>query len=383
MVQTFGLRTRITAGIGVLIVLLGAGACDDGPLPYDLGGESTEEGNRGEAMFRAIQPEVMKACGACHEQDGTADVPFLGDPVTNDPDPYVAITSWEGIIVRDPESSVLITYPRYGQHSAGPTDHLLEEKLLEWLAEEARALEDKTEDKPTIPPFSPVVPGMNIIYLDPLGPDFEGMAVIFKTEEHTATTLSLYELEVHTTSEHGLRFEHPLFTVYPKDSDEGEPDPIDSFSNVVQKIDAGQSAPLGPGATILVNWQHDGRLSLNFEEIATTDPVVEEGDPPCVALDAFEANARGPLLQSCLSCHGGADQAATNAVDMSALETNAAAACGQIRLRINPEDPPASPIFITTDPSGGSAHRFKFENDASAFNAFRSAVSIWIQAEQP
>jgi len=381
MVQTFGLRTRITAAIGVLIVLLSA--CDAGPLPYDLGGESTEQGNRGEAMFRAIQPEVVKACGSCHDVEGSAELPFLGNPVTNDPDPYVAITGWEGVIVRDPDNSLLITFPRYGQHSAGPTDPVLEKKLLEWLAEEAKDIDDKTDDKPTIPPFTPVVPGLNVIYLDPLGPDFEGMAVIFKAEELTPTSLSLVELEVHTTAQRGLRFEHPLFTVYPKDDDEGEPDPIDSFSNVVQKIDAGQAAPLGPGATILINWQEGGRLSLNFEEIATIDPPAEEDTGPCVALDSFEQNARGPLLQNCVTCHGGDNPTANNAVDMSELETNPATACGQIRLRIDPENPDASQLFITTDPNGSTAHRFKFEGDINAFNAFRSAVSIWIQAEAP
>lgn len=382
MVQTFGLFTRIAAGIGVLLFC--AGACDSGPLPYDLGDESSEPGNRGEAMFRAIQPEVIKACGSCHDEDGSAELPFLGNPVTNDPDPYVAITGWEGVIVDDPESSLLITFPRYGQHSAGPTDPVLEKKLLEWLAEEAKAIDDNTEDKPTIPPFTPVVPGLNVVYLDPLGPDFEGMAVIFKTEELTPTSLSLSELEIHTTAERGVRFEHPLFTVYPKDEDEGDPDPIDSFSNVVQKIDAGQSAPLGPGATILINWLHDGRLSLNFEQIATIDPPVEEPtESPCVALDAFEQNARGPLSENCVTCHGGDNQAAKNAVDMSELDTNSAAACGQIRLRIDPENPDASQLFLNTDPSGSTNHRFKFGDDINAFNAFRSAVSIWIQAEAP
>ena len=52
-------------------------------------------------------------------------------------------------------------------------------------------------------------------------------------------------------------------------------------------------------------------------------------------------------------------------------------------LPVNPDNPAQSQIFITTDPNGNASHPFKFGGNVNAFNAFRSAVSIWIQAEAP
>jgi hypothetical protein len=103
-----------------------------------------------------------------------------------------------------------------------------------------------------------------------------------------------------------------------------------------------------------------------------------------VALLAFEDNAAGPLTQSCRSCHDGGNNAtATNAVDMSDLGSDSAAACGQILNRVDLDDPPASQLFVTTNPGGNASHPFKFGGNQTAFNNFVSAVSAWIQAESP
>jgi hypothetical protein len=175
--------------------------------------------------------------------------------------------------------------------------------------------------------------------------------------------------------------------VYPVDSPEGDPDPVDSFSNVVQDVEAGETAPVGPGTAILINWVSGGKLSLNFEIAATIDPTGGEGGNslslgPCGALEEFEANARAQFSQNCASCHAGTNETATNAVDMTEIDTDAAQACGQIRNRVNPSNVNASQIFVNTDPNGNASHPFKFGGDINAFNDFRSAVSIWIQAEQ-
>ena len=78
---------------------------------------------------------------------------------------------------------------------------------------------------------------------------------------------------------------------------------------------------------------------------------------------------------------GGNGQASA-ALDMSELANDAAKACAQVKNRVNPADPPASQIFITTNPNGNAAHPYKFGGIADTFNNFRSGLSIWIAAEQ-
>jgi hypothetical protein len=145
---------------------------------------------------------------------------------------------------------------------------------------------------------------------------------------------------------------------------------------------------LGPGTVILVNWQKDARLSFAFEKIelvTPADPDAGDGGNPaggCKDDAAFDANAKVNLQQRCLGCHGGGNGQATAAMDISELPTDVAKACAQVLNRVNPADPPASQIFITTNPNGNAAHPFKFGGNADAFNTFRGDLSIWIAAEQ-
>jgi hypothetical protein len=68
-------------------------------------------------------------------------------------------------------------------------------------------------------------------------------------------------------------------------------------------------------------------------------------------------------------------------VDMSKLQTDSVAACAQILFRVKPDDPPASQVFIVTDPGGNAAHPFKFGGNAANFDAFRTEIVKWIEKE--
>jgi hypothetical protein len=201
------------------------------------------------------------------------------------------------------------------------------------------------------------------------------------------TTLELSNIELHPTSKAGLHVVHPLFVMYPV-SAAPMPDPVDSFSNVDQTFEMGESGTLGPGTLVLVNWQRDARLNLAFETIEAILPAMEDagdgGTPTggCKDVQAFIDNARVPLQQRCFGCHGGGNGQASAALDMSALVDDAAKACGQVKNRVNPADPPASQIFVTTNPNGNAAHPYKFGGSADTFNTFRTGLSIWIAAEQ-
>jgi hypothetical protein len=352
------------------------------------GGVGGAEVNLGEQMFRELEADFVSECASCHKVGGSADTPFLGDPETGNPDPYDAVTSWPGAITADPKLSVITSWPNEGLHTGPPPSSDLEARLEAWLAEEAKAVEAIPNDSKTIPPFKPIVPGFNAVYLDPLGSDFAGMAVTFQAEELTANSLSLTTMQVHPTAQKGIEFEHPLFTVYAPGSSEGDPDPVDSFSNVSQSVEPGSVASLGPGTVVLTNWVSGGKLSLNFEVASVIDPLGGEGGAggggpmgPCMALMAFTDNAEGPLDNNCTTCHGGNNTSATNAVDMSDIGTDASAACGQILNRVDLNNPAQSQLFITTDPNGNASHPYKFGGNAGNHDNFVNAVSQWITAE--
>lgn len=352
------------------------------------GAGGAENVNLGEEMFHELEADFVSECASCHKIGGSADTPFLGDPETGDPDPYEAVTSWPGAITADPTRSIILTWPEEGLHTGPPPSGDLRARLEAWLAEEAKAVSEIPDDTKTIPPFKPIVPGFNAVYLDPLGEDFAGMAVTFQAEELTGTSLSLTTMQVHPTAQKGIELEHPLFTVYAPGSTEGDPDPIDSFSNVSQSVEPGTVAPLGPGTVVLTNWVSGGKLSLNFESVSVIDPLGGEGGAgggmttgPCMALMAFSDTAEGPLDNNCTTCHGGNNAAATNAVDMSDVGADASAACGQILNRVDLNNPAQSQLFITTDPNGNASHPFKFGGNAGNHDNFVNSVSQWITAE--
>lgn len=375
------------------------GGCDDGTGPQQLvlatssgsgGSDGGGSPNLGEEMFRALEADLVKECGTCHKLGGLADTPFLGDPDSKNPDPYDVMTSWPDFIVKDWATSLLLSWPASGSHGGSSPSEALTAALEAWLEEEAKAVEDVSDAmSPTIAPKKPIM-GFNSLYLDALGADFTGMAITFWAEELTDKSLALTEIQLYPTPKLGLKFEHPLFVVYPIGTIDGEPDPIDSFSNVGGEVEAGKPSIVGPGTLVLNNWKKGAKLSIAFDTLDVVDPAGGGGgmgagggtvdDGPCKALDAFTAEA-APALSPCLGCHGGGNGAATNAVDMSDLDNDVSSACGQILNRISLKNPPQSQLFVTTNPQGGASHPFKFGGNTNNFNNFVNAVTKWVQAE--
>lgn len=383
----------LLAGVGLAWSDAGCGT-EDSPLLLSSSSTTTSVGsggaggggavaNQGKELFDALEPILVKECGPCHTTGGPADTPFLGDPDSKMPDPYTTMTSWPGFLVKSSAKSRLLTHSSSVEHKGTKPSDALVGALEAWLTEEAKAIKDVSkEELPTIPPFKPIVLGFNAVYLGALGENFDGMAVTFLAEELTPSTLSLTEIEVHPTSKFGVKLTHPLFTVFPSGSVDGDPDPVDSFSNVVLELAAGQAGLLGPGLVVLANWKPNARLSLAFETALAVDPngTVDPNATPCTALDSFKTNA-APKFTPCFACHNGADGAANGAVDMSELMSNPGHACGQILNRVNQMSPAKSQLFVTTNPSGAATHPFKFGGSAANYNAFKSSVTLWINDE--
>jgi mono/diheme cytochrome c family protein len=342
--------------------------------------------NKAEELFAAIETEIVKTCGACHEPGGLADTPFLAPS-----NRYQSMVSWPGFVKKNSAESLLLTYSVTGGGHSGTNldadivDPGLKAGVVAWLEEEAKAIAEPLPDVgPSIEPFVPIL-GFNAVYLGPLSPELEGMALTFNANELGTQSLEITQIEVHTTSKLGIHVVHPLFVVFPSGL-EPDPDPVDSFSNVDQSFDPGTAGELGPGTVILTNWKPKAKLSVAFELIekidnSITDGGMDGGTSGCKDVASFKANAEPLFTQRCSGCHSGGNSQAKGALDMSALNTDSEAACVQIRYRVKPSDPPASQIFVTTNPQGNAAHPFKFGGDQGNYNTFVAGTSIWIAAE--
>jgi hypothetical protein len=393
----------VAAGAFALGAATVAGACTPAPTTIDLGtggsGGGAAEGsgggsggataNHGKELFAALEADFYTACGSCHDAGGIADTPFLAGP-----DIYATISSWPGLVVKDPKESKLLTYPVAGpQHTYKKLDSAMYKDTLypaieAWLTEEAKniVVTEKADAGKSIEPFAPII-GFNAVYINALGDEYTGMALTFNAVQLDEHVIELDDLEVHPTAALGVHLVHPLFSVFPVGK-ESDPDPVDSLSNVDQSFEAGQAAALGPGTLILTNWQAGAKLAVAFQKIEPIMAEVGDGGSEggttggCKDVTSFNDNAAGLLKNNCVTCHGGNNPQAKGAVDMSQLTSDAAAACAQIKNRVSPASADQSQLFITTDPGGNAAHPFKFGGDNGKFDAFKQSVSQWISAEK-
>lgn len=353
-------------------------------------GGTGDTGPTARELFTKIEPDLTVVCGKCHAAGGSADVPFIAGETVDER--YTSITAWPGIVVSDPNLSILLTHPGEPSHGGGeapPMPPKLEPLVHDWLAAEAKSLPEGDSDiGPTITPFKPLVGGaFNTIYLgDSLGDAFEFMSISFNAEALGGTSaeptmLRLANLTVHTVAGKPLHIVHPLFTVY-YPAEKPDPDPIDSFSNIDQTFTIDGDPTLGTGEIVLTNWRKGAYLGVAFQIIEVYGGTPGEGGS-CKDLATFTAQVV-PAMQTCMSqCHGGKNLQAKGTMDLSELNLPMPeAACIQVRARITPGDPETSQIIRMPDPAGIEVHNYKFLGDLNKYNEFKTKVTPWIMAEQ-
>jgi hypothetical protein len=364
------------------------GSGSGGPVAT-TGGGTGETGPSARDLFAEIEPDLTAVCGKCHKAQGSADAPFIaGDNVD---ERYTSITAWPGIVVSDPNLSILMTHPGEPSHGGGEAPDVpakIKPQVLEWLTAEAESLpEGESDICPSVKPFKPLVGGaFNTVYLGELGPDFEFMSISFNAEALGGTTaeptmLRLANLTVHTVAGKPLHIVHPLFTVY-YPAEKPDPDPIDSFSNVDQTFTIDGNPKLGTGEIVLTNWRKGAYLGVAFQIIEVYGGTPGAGGT-CKSLPTFVAQVV-PAMQTCMSeCHGGKDPQAKGTMDLSELNlAMPEAACIQVRSRITPGVPETSQIIRMPDPAGFEVHKYKFLGDITKYNDFKAKVTPWIMAEQ-
>src|SRR5262249_7001573 len=96
------------------------------------------------------------------------------------------------------------------------------------------------------------------------------------------------------------------------------------------------------------NWKPGSKLRIEFQKIETAT-VMDGGGQGCKDVATFQ-NSPAPQMQNmCVSCHGGANQTAQNALDMKALtgQVNYATACQQALTKVTLNNKTQSPIIVT------------------------------------
>jgi hypothetical protein len=353
----------------------GGGGPPPPPDPYEL--------------FLKIEPKLVQTCGLCHKEGGSADAPFIAG--TSPEERYASITAWPGIVIGEPDQSILMTHPDLPTHGGGeapPMPPDVKPGVIEWLQAEAQSLPENTaEIGPSVKPFRPLLGGaFNTIYLGGLGPEFEYMSISFNADAIGGTTaeptmLWVTNITVHTVAALPLHIVHPLFTVY-SPGKPADPDPVDSFSNIDQTFTIDGDQQLGTGELVLTNWKKGAYLGIAFEIIEVYGGNAGAGTG-CKDILSFTTNVV-PAMQTCMmKCHGGTNPQAKGTMDLSELAVMPPeAACIEVRARINPAEPDKSQILQVTNPIENVVHMYKFEGDTNAYNAFKAQVTPWITAEQ-
>jgi hypothetical protein len=370
----------VLAGALASAAFLGAGCgeSNDGAPRPDGGteaGDVTEAQKNAEGLFRALQEELVKTCGGtggiCHVSGQVEDAPrFLA------PDPYVSIKKHRGIIPDDNvvENSSLLTRDEHAGPSLRSTLDLWN-RVRTWIAAEINA-----DPLPTSQAFS-VSLGPNTVDLSGVKEGMSGAKLSFLAQIGGGI-LTMSEMKITAPTARGIRMTSPFFVIVPEkgptisDSENG-------FAGELE-LEPAQTKDLYGGTLLILKWQPTSKLQLSFDKLEVL-PAPDGGTTGgCKSVATFTASAVPAFKidlgggQTCLTCHGGGNDVAVNAMDLTKVDTDDAAACAQARNHINFADRPQSPIIATPtgNANGNPNHPVK-----NAPPSFVSGVLTWIQAE--
>lgn len=184
----------------------------------------------------------------------------------------------------------------------------------------------------------------------------------------------------------GVYMEHLLFVSLPTGKDPF-PDQIDRYFATKLNVKAGATTPLDGGTEDFIGFVPTDNLAIHFKVIQAYKPDTTSTVPTgCKVLPTFKANAQNQLNTNCASCHAGGNATAKAAMDLtgiaSAVDADILGACNQVRSRINFQTTDQSGFYIAPNPAITSNHPFKFGGVAANFTTFKTAMDVWVKAEQ-
>jgi len=362
------------------------GAGGEGGGSTGPGGPITAE----EFFEQELKPDFTASCGNdCHGQGSVA---FLLSGQE-----YSTITTYVStvgvpLILKDPSQSLLLSYPNSDDHSGISWNGLdnLRSRVVDWLELEALNVEEVTILQ--LGPFKPS--GFNVLALDSLGPDFSGVTMTFYSIVHgdPPNALQLTNISIWPPNGFGLRVTNPTFVV----ETNGVELPDTTFHGEPLVFVAPDQVQVDSGELLLTNWEEGSELLVRFQELERlfADSAGNTFDP-CTHVELYaqgvealpinsQVNNPNGLLYCADQCHGGTNGSSpTTVMHLVDLlgEPDLPRACAVTRPFITPTNADASRIVVVTDPSGGSAHPFKFGGNSTSHAAFRDAMAPWINAE--
>jgi cytochrome c553 len=362
-------RLRISAALATALI---AGACA-GDIT-NPGGDSVAIAAAKLKFQKDVRPILDGFCGACHT--GMPNIDFMRPA----PDTRSAMLGWTNLVNLDrPTASGLL---RKGPHSGPALTPDQSAIMLDWIELEVVAAGGEPAEAVETDRLTPV-PGVNAVDLGTIG--LTGSTLTFLYEP-LSTGMYLSDLKV-TGGAGGVRLVNPLFVIW--EGAAPNPDPINRFGNVDLTVLEGETRFIGGGTAVFVDVTPGSDLSIHFRVAAFADGT-EPGDDGiigggCNNVPAFTASARAPIANACARCHGEGGQIdAMAATDMRRINDltadGQAAACAQIKTRVNDADPINSGLFLAPDPGSGTSHPFKFPS-AAELQAFRNDVTLWINQE--
>jgi mono/diheme cytochrome c family protein len=186
----------------------------------------------------------------------------------------------------------------------------------------------------------------------------------------------------------GVYLEHALFVSLPASPALPFPDQIDRYFALKMNVPAGMTMPISGGTDLFFGFAGTDSIEIHFKKLGAFQPDTNQPkNDGCKMLAQFKANAVTQLNTNCASCHqGNANATAKAAMDVTGLgaadDATVLLACNQVRSRINLTNTDQSGFYLAPSPAAGGNHPFKFNNNQAAFNAFKTAMDVWVKAEQ-
>jgi hypothetical protein len=366
--------------VGLVIALTGAvPACSDdaanrlAPRPGSSGSSgSSGDGDGGssgavpggpsqeELLFRAVEADFKKKCGAaCHELGTSkpAAPTFLAGP-----DSYKTIKAYNGIVVADYYQSSILNKGAHEGPAVGE-DPTFETKLIEWLKIESAVIQ--SVKKPSTDPIA-LKAGANDIDLTKAAT--AGLAGVHLKFDAALVggILSLSNLKLHAAAGTDVHILKPGFIkvlAAPDASKRTEvPDGAETFSNVDQTVPAGADTVLGPGSAFLTapGWTPfdfaKDKVRIEVEKLEAGKVSVIEKPVVCKNVAGFTANVlpslrgqAGGFNLKCDNCHG----AGNGLAGLALANPDQTLVCNQVLSKLNAADITKSQIIVHLATGGG------------------------------
>jgi mono/diheme cytochrome c family protein len=390
---------RLSAAGVLMMTLVGCVGLIDGGSD----GLTTQQRNARTKWQSEAYPVLRDNCAACHN-GSRAMIGFL--------------IGGESLAIRDtlmkydpavvnleaPSSSRMLTK---GQHDGPQLTAEQASALLQWLnAERDATNHDPDHPVPVLATKKYAVQLCQATAADPTAPcpvnhvplsDIADVGTTVPGAEITflanglSSGLYLHDLNV-TGGTAGVYMEHLLFVSLPA-SMPPFPDQIDRYFATKLNVKPGETVPLNGGTEQFGGFAAGDMIEVHFRVLSPFKPDTGGGGTTnngCKALALFKTNVV-PQLQlagtgnvNCASCHGGADVAAKQSMDItgfnSATEATQLNACNQVRSRINLTNTNQSGFYLAPDPASATNHPVKFA--AANFTSFKTMMDAWVQAEK-